>query len=137
MSVYKKRKIENGESKQFGGWMVESSDHVGHLRRVYGFNDRTASVELERHIRRLVELRKVSLGPDAELSRFLETCPNKVRDKLAFWDIIDGECAAAGKEIEQHIEEWRDSMAARGFTNAHVKEYTAKMLRIFGARSPA
>ncbi len=131
MSVFKKRRAgQNGIMASYGSWVVEFPDHNGLLRRVTGFTDRKASMELERSLKRLVALRLSSSDPDAELTRFLESCPSAIRDKLAEWDIIGRQRAAAGKDIATHIEDWRESMVARCCSPSHTKENAAKLHRI-------
>ncbi len=65
-------------------------------------------------------------APDVELSRFLESCPEKIRDKLGKWNIITGERAAAGKTLAAHIKDWRLELEARGNTAKHVVETVTK-----------
>ena len=133
MSVFKRRRAgKNGKSKADATWTVEFADHDGVTRRLPAFTDRTASVELERHLKRLVALRMAGAGPDAELSRFLEACPTAVRDKLGEWNIITSERAAAGKTLPTHIENWRLAMEAKGNSIRHIRNFLANLNHVAG-----
>ena len=127
MSVFHRRRAgKNGKTKPDATWTVEFTDHDGIVRRVAAFTDKSASLELERQLKKLVALRMAGAGPDAELSRFLESCPDKLRDKLGKWNIITGERAAAGKTLAAHIKDWRLELEARGNTAKHVVETVTK-----------
>ncbi len=131
MSVFKRRRAgKNGKTKPDATWTIEFAGHDGVVRRVAAFTDKSASLELERQLKKLVALRMAGAGPDAELSRFLESCPPAIRDKLASWDIINGQRAAAGKGIGLHIADWRLELAARDNTDRHVKNFTSKVTTI-------
>ena len=128
MSVFKRRRAgKNGKSKADATWTVEYADHDGVTRRLPAFTDRAASVELERHLKRLVALRMAGAGPDAELSRFLETCPTTARDKLGEWNIITSERAAAGKTLPNHIDDWRLAMESKGNSVRHIRNFLANL----------
>lgn len=71
----RKYKNKRGEEKSIQNYYVDFRDHEGIVRRVAAFSDKAASKESERNLNRLVSLRLSGMGPDAELSRFLEACP--------------------------------------------------------------
>ncbi|MDR1611517.1 MAG: site-specific integrase [Planctomycetota bacterium] len=92
--------------------------------------NREASETIERQILKLVSLRMAGLGPDADLTRFLEMCPPAIRDKLAEWKIIAKERAAAGRSIQSHIDEWLEYLRSKGNTPKYCKESKSKVGRI-------
>ncbi len=131
MSVFKRRRAgKNGKIKADATWTVEFTDHACVVRRVAAFTDKSASIELERQLKKLVALRMAGAEPDSELSRFLEACPDSVGDKLACWGIINGQRAAAGRGIDTHITDWRQELVARDNTPRHVKAFTSKITTI-------
>ena len=131
MAVFRRRyTAKSGKAKVIQKYSVDFRDHDGIMRRVAAFTDRSASIELERQLKKLVALRMTGCGPDAELSRFLESCPGEIRDKLGEWNVITGARAAAGKGIGLHIADWRLELAARDNTNRHVKTFTSKITTI-------
>lgn len=131
MSVFRrKRAAKNGKTRADATWTVEFADHDGVTRRLAAFTDRSASVELERHIKRLVSLRMAGAGPDAELSRFLEAYPATIRNSLAKWGIITGQRAAAGKSLAHHVADWKVAMEAKGNCTDHVKQFVSNVHRL-------
>ena len=133
MSVFKRRRAgKSGKTKPDATWTVEFTDHDGVVRRVAAFTDRSASAELERQLKKLVALRMAGAGPDAELSRFLESCPGKISNMLGKWNIITGERAAAGKTLAAHIKDWRLELEARDNTAKHITETVAKATKVCG-----
>ncbi|MCD8139200.1 MAG: tyrosine-type recombinase/integrase [Planctomycetaceae bacterium] len=134
MSVFKRTYTgKGGKTKSIQKWSVDFRDHDGIVRRVAAFKDRSASLELERSLKKLVALRMAGAGPDAELSRFPESCPGEIREKLADWNIISGERAAAGRDIDRHVADWRIELEARGNTDRHVKTFTSKVTAVANA----
>ncbi len=131
MSVFR-RKRTNKKGKVATGGMhtIEFRDHCDIVRRVSGFTDRSASVELERQLKRLVALRMAGAAPDAELSRFLESCPVELSEKLAEWGIIDAARAAAGKALVEHVADWKLAMEAKGNCADHVKQFVSNVRRV-------
>lgn len=89
-----------------GGWTVQFTYHNGVKRRLPGFKTKAASEELDRAVHRLVSARQVNGALSAEDNRFLESAPARVVERLAAWGIIQGERAAAGKPLGEHIGNW-------------------------------
>ncbi len=132
MSIFKKRRPNtDGQIETYGGWVIEFNDHTGHARRITGFKDKAATVGLERQLLRLVALRISGIGPDAELSRFLDTCSAGIRDKLAEWGVIEGQRAAAGKPLTAHVADWKAALDAKNTTKYHARNFASKAKKLF------
>lgn len=100
MSVFhRKRKNKNGRITLDKKWSVDFADHTGIIRRVVGFTDKAASVELERQLLRLVSLRLSGLGIDVDAAKFLESCPESIKAKLATWNVIPGQPSPFGPRM--------------------------------------
>jgi hypothetical protein len=128
MSVFRRKRTDsNGTITPDSTYSVEFRDHADIVHRVAGFTDRTASVELERQLQRLVSLRMSGLGVDVEAAKFLETCPEGIKARLGEWGIISTQRAAAGKGMTNHIADWRVSMEAKGNTPRHIRTFAANM----------
>ncbi len=131
MSVFKRRRTNRaGKKTADNTWTVEFPGHQSITRRLSAFTDRSASVELESQLKKLVALRMAGAGPDAELSRFLESCHGGVRDKLGEWGIIAGERAAAGKPLTMHIADWQVAMEAKGNCSRHIRNFASNLKRL-------
>ncbi|MCD7895844.1 MAG: site-specific integrase [Planctomycetaceae bacterium] len=132
MSVFRRKRTgRTGKLRADATWTVEFADHDGVTRRLAAFSDRSASAELERHVKRLVSLRMAGAGPDAELSRFLEMCPAAVRDSLANWGVIACERAAAGKRLSIHLDSWISHLEALESAPRHCRQSKARLERMF------
>ncbi len=128
MAVFRRRyTAKSGKAKVIQKYSVDFRDHDGIMRRVAAFTDRSASIELERQLKKLIALRMAGSGPDAELSRFLESCPGEIRDKLGEWNVITGARAAAGKTLAAHIEDWKLALESKGNSIRHVRNFLANL----------
>ena len=131
MGIFKRKyTMANGKSKTASNYSIEFRDHDDMTRRVTGFSDKSASLELERQLKRLVASRMVGVGPDAESSRFLETCPNEIMARLGEWGIIEPARAATGRRLPEHVDGWLNALTAKGNSKEYVTETTAKILRL-------
>lgn len=131
MSCFRrKRTTRSGKKSMDRIWTIEFVDHADIVRRVTGFSDHSASRELERNIKRLVSLRQAGGVPSTELNRFIESAPAPLVTKLAEWGILPNERAARGQALSEHIDGWRNELAAKGNTPRHVKNFVAKVTAI-------
>ena len=80
MAVFKPT-VKAGEKA--GKYIVQFADAGGTVRRVPGFSSQAASRELERSLLKLTALRMAGAGPDAELTRQMESWPAALRERLA------------------------------------------------------
>ncbi len=131
MAVFKRKYTSrDGKAATTQKYSLDFRDHEGVMRRIAAFTDKSASLELERHLKRLVSLRMAGIEPDAKLSRFLETCPAGIRENLGKWGVIAGERAAAGKSLAAHGEDWRLAMDAKGNSKRHISNFMANLKRL-------
>ncbi len=121
MSVFRRtRTNRKGKLTSDSTHTIEFRDHAEILRRVSGFTDRSASVELERRLKKLVALRMAGMSPDAELTKFLESCPAEVLARLGEWGIIEAARVAVGQSLTEHIADWRLALEAKGNCADHI-----------------
>ena len=109
---------------------VEFLDTAGITRRVLGFTDKAASVELSRMLDRVVAIRQSGGILAGDMLMWLETLKPAIRDNLAKWNVIDPQRAAAGKEIMVHVEEWATVLEAKGDCAGYVKASLSRMRRL-------
>ena len=88
---------------------VEFRDAKGKWRQIPGFTDEKASKELGRKLERLGQLRSVG-EHDASLSKWAEGLPDKLREKLARWGILDRVGVASGKPLTKHLDDYRQAL---------------------------
>ncbi len=132
MSVFRRKRIAgDGKRKLTGKWNVQFTDASGIVRRLPGFTDKSATVELERGILRLVSARASGMAPDSEMLRFIEGLPDTIRDKLTDWNILDARRSAAGKPLADMIASWAKHMEAREFSRQYRTEAVSRVHRVF------
>jgi integrase len=120
--TYKDKKT--GEIKKVGKWYAKFKDHLGIKRKLPGFaitkpaDEKKSSMaykltcEMDRVIGRLVNLRRGNRPPDQTSTDWLALQPDKLRDKLVEFGILDSTWAAAGKPLKEHLEDFRQSLLA-------------------------
>ncbi len=134
MAVFKRKyTTRNGKAKAVQKYSIDFRDHEGIVHRIPAFTDRSASLELERQLKRLVDLRMAGARPDAELSRFLGACPGEICERLGEWGIIEMSRVAAGKELAVHVADWVAAMSAKGVTRKQRNEAAGKIKRLAAA----
>ena len=134
MAVFKRKyTARNGKTTLVQKYSVDFRNHKGIVRRVSAFTDKSASVELERQLKKLVALRMTGARPDAEFSLFIEACPVEIRERLGEWGIIEMTRVAAGKDIAVHISAWQAAMTAKGITQKQNNEAAGKIKRLASA----
>ena len=129
-ATYKDRQGRQRESKS---WYVEFRDHLEAVRRLPGFTDRKQTEELGRKVERLVCCRANHESPDLNLARWVETLPAKQRDVLSRWGLLDARAAAASKPLSEHLDEFRDTLSAKGNTSKHADTTHARLKALFDA----
>ena len=128
MAVFKRsrRDKKTGVVKKSNRWLISFRDHRKLERWVTAFENKAASAEVERKLRKLIDYIIAGLEFDQELLDFLAICP--FRDKLVAWGIIPNLWAELDRPILEHITDWAKSLGHN--TRAHVKEARDKVVRI-------
>ena len=112
---------------------IEFRDTRGLYRRILGFKDRTTTKELANKIERAVAIRQGGGVLAGEMLQWLEGLPSEMLEKLAEWEVIDPQRAAAGTGLEEHINNWRMFSLAKGNGKGYVKENAVKIKRLANA----
>jgi integrase len=121
MRVFKASfKDRKGRSRKSSKWYVELKDHLEAVRRFVGFRDKRATEELGRKLERLVANRVSGRPPDAELARWVEGLPSKLRDRLLKIGLLDSWQAASANGLAGHLLDFKKALAAAGNTEKHV-----------------
>ena len=133
MRVDKPTYTVGGKLRRSPNYHVHFRDHLDTRRRVVAFTDKQASDELGRKIGKLVALVGAGERPDPQLARWIEKMPPHVRDKLAEWGILNERASAATKPLAVHLDDFRESLAARGNTIRHVDLVKSRARRVIDA----
>jgi integrase len=132
MRVYRTYyKDKDGEKKQVKKWYIETRDHLNIIRRFPALTDKRQSEALGRQIDKLANSKVAGEQPDAELTRWLECIPEKLRSKLAKIGLLDSKRAAAGKPLSMHLNDFRQSLIAKNLTKQHIGQLTRHVEIVF------
>ena len=131
MRVYRTYyKDKDGKKKQVKKWWIETRDHLNVIRRFPAFTDKRQSEALARQIVKLANSRVAGEQPDAELSRWLEGIPDKLRGRFVSIGLLDTKRAAAGKPLCEHVDDFVQSLLAKGVVLRHAKQVKSRITRI-------
>ncbi len=124
----------HGKKREAANWYVEFRDHLEMTRRLPAFTSKVASDEMGKNVVRLVEYHRATGGQtDPALQSWLSALPPRTRDKLVSIGLIPGERVAACKRLSEHLEDWAQTLHARGDTPEHVALVTGRVRRIVEA----
>lgn len=97
------------------------------LVTVSGFRDKKATEELARKLERLASIRMTDAPMTAELHRWTEAQPIKIRKKLAAVGLLDSRNLTAGKSARGHVADYKRALQNDGRTDRHAA-LTAKRI---------
>ena len=131
MRVHRKHYTDrHGRSRTVSKWYVEFSDHLGTTQQVPGFSDKAATRELGRRLEKLSALRAAGQPPDPELSAWIERCSSGLRSRLLRLRLVEPEQLAGSCPLKQHLEDFRDSLLAKGNTAGHAQQSYRRAKRV-------
>jgi integrase len=110
---------------------VEFRDHNRTTRRLPGFRHRKSTEAIGERVEKLVASKLAGEAPDVEITRWLETIPNRMRELLAQWELIDSKRVAASKLLTSHMDDFKAALVARGNTEKHASLTVCRVKRIF------
>lgn len=120
------RDKHTGERKVCAIHTVYFRDHRDVKRELTGFADQRATEELGRRVERLAEFQAAGCGPDLELARWLGTLPDRIKDRLVAWGLLEPTRVAATRPLSQHLADWKAALLAKGNTEAHARLVAAR-----------
>ena len=127
---------KQGETHQTATWYVQFRDHRQGIRRVAGFPDRKATVELGRKIERLAWARGSGDTLDPVLTKWVEGLSPRLRKFLGRIGLLDAAKVASLRPLSEHVEGakdapgWRQHLAAKGNTAQHVDTSCSRVLKV-------
>lgn len=105
-------------------------DHLKREQTLTGFTDKTATEELGRKIKKLVEDKMAGVGLDVRSIEFIRSCPAAIMTKLVKWKIVDEKYTACAKPILKLLEDWRTDTQEHCRTTAHPNNFYSKVKRL-------
>ena len=125
-------KLDNGKTvtRQSARWHIKFLDAGAIDRRISAFTDKVQSEALAKQVERLVSCKIAGEQPTAQLSRWLEQIPEKLRDKLAEFGLLEKSRIAAQKPLSEHIVAFEKSLLAKERTLDYVNETITQLKRL-------
>ncbi len=111
-------------------WYAEIRDLSGTVRRLSGFRDKRATEELGRKLDRLVSLRLAGEQPEAMLTRWLGTLPDKLRRQLARIGLLDAASVASSRPLRAHLDDYKQALLDEDRTAAYVTKTVNRVAAI-------
>ncbi len=124
------RDKKTGQQRQVKKWWIELRDHREIVRRFPAFVDKGRSHVFGLQIEKLIERRMGNQQPDADLSQWLERVPPKLAERFVQIGLLDSARAAGGKPLSHHLEDFRQSLSAKGDTAKQVQQVTRRAGKI-------
>jgi integrase len=132
MRVYKTTYRDRaGRTRETSKWYVEFSDHQETTRRLPGFTDKAATMELGRKLVKLAAVRGAHDTPGAELMRWFESMPPSMRETLVKWGMLESRRVAASKTLAAHLDDFETGMKSRGRSPQHVSQTVGYIRSVF------
>ena len=131
MRVFRQKyKGRDGKTKESSKWYVEFKDADDHERRLPGFTDKSATIELGKKVERLVGFRVMRDELSPELARWLETLPTDLWNRLANFGLLDAKSVAGKKPLAQHIDDFVATLRAAGLSKDYIDPVEARVHRL-------
>ena len=119
-----------GNRRKTRTWYVEIRDVRGDVRRITGFRDKRATLEMGRKLARLVPLRISGEQPEASIVRWLEGLPAKTRQHLARLGLLDPRAVASSKPLREHLADYEQSLRDSSTTDEYVTKTVNRVTAI-------
>jgi len=130
---------KDGRTRPTSTWYVEFRDHRGAIRRVAGFTDRKATLELGRKIERLAWAKGSGEALDPVLTKWVEGLSPRLRSSLSRIGLLDATKVAALEPLAKHVDGETDNngrVTFVGFRQAlTAKGTTAKQVDLVAGRA--
>jgi len=126
-----KYKDRNGEMQESSKWYVSFVGPDGIKRRLPAFKGKKASESFGRNLEELSGAVASRQPLPAELSGWLEGLPPATAEKLKAWGLLSNVRTAAGKTLQEHVEDWQAYLIAKGNTLKHANLHRSRVESIF------
>lgn len=126
-STYRDRE---GKKRKTAKFYIEFKDHLQRTRRLPVFDGRRQSEALGRQIKKLVDCKMSGEHLDAQMARWLESIPAKMRERFVQIGLLDPTRAAAGKLLFEHIADFGQSLIDKSDTRKQAQMTVSRVQRI-------
>jgi len=123
---------KTGKTRKTEMWYLEFRDHRNIVRRPRGLKDKRQTEAIGRRIDQLVAMRLAGEQPDAAMGKWLDTIPEGLRKFLGKIGLIDAQRMSAAKPLNDHVEDFKSALLARGNTTKHAELTAKRVQEVFG-----
>jgi len=109
-------------------YTIEVKDHLGMMRKYPGFTGKRMTEAMGAQIEMLAAYKNAGQPPDAQLCQWLQSIPDKLRNRLAQIGLINKNRAASAKPLTEHLADYRQSM---GDVTKHARVTHACLVKLF------
>jgi len=147
--ISKHPRWDNGKFKESLRWNIYFKDHLQIEHRIAASPDKSTSEYIAKNIVDIVALKESNRPLTAELRKFIESQPSKLRQKLCSWNILDSNTSAGFEPLmiftkvkaknsnrekyvitEGHLLQWQKSLEADERSPHHIRESVAKVAKV-------
>lgn len=123
-------KDKNGKKKKCQHWYIGFTDNQGNRQRLPAFSNKRASDDAKKMIE---ELLSPSRTFSPELQGWLERIPNKMRDNLVKFGLIDnnGTIKHLGKTLKEHLVDFHAGLLAKENGKRYSRQVKSRLEFIF------
>lgn len=131
MRIFKQifRDRRTGENRESTKWYV-GIIVGGDERRIPAFTDKRASEEFGRKLDDMAAFKAARRALPPDFSRWLDSLPAKVRQRLAKHGLLDPESEASFKSLIAHLDDYRQYLEGAGRTPDYVQKSFWRIKRI-------
>lgn len=112
---------------------AEFVDFSGRLRRVALTADEKAAGKMAEKIDRLNDMRAAGATMPPELSRWIESAPKPLIERLVSFDLVPAAMASAAATLVEHVADWKLELSSKKRTHKHTHQLAQRVLRLFEA----
>ena len=129
MRLFKQtHKAKSGKIVTSKKYTIEVKDNLGMMRKYPGFTGKRMTEAMGAQIELLAAYKNAGQPPDAQLCQWLQSIPDKLRNRLAQIGLIDMNRAAGAKPLTEHLDDYRQSI---GGDTKHAKNTYSALMTMF------
>ena len=130
MRIYREKYTQDGKRRNCKRWYLDFRDHRGIRRKMPAFVEKRQTQYFANHVESLVSCRGAGKSTPTDLQRWVEGLPASMLKKFVSWSLIDQLRAHGTKLLSEHLQNWRKSLIASGYTEKHIKAVFPRVEKI-------
>lgn len=112
-------------------WHIEFEDGQQIRRHLKAFTDERVTQRLADRIQQLLNYKATGFSLDAELQKFIENIPHRIRDELIRFGLLDAERTVAGKTLAELVGAFEKYLSAKERDPQHIKGTISSIKHLF------